>query len=31
MEGMFTHEYFMKMALKEASYAFEEDEYRWVR
>ncbi len=26
MEGMFTHEYFMKMALKEASYAFEEDE-----
>ena len=23
---MFTHEYFMKMALKEAAYAFEEDE-----
>jgi len=26
MEGMFTHEYFMKIALKEAVYAFEEDE-----
>ena len=26
MEGMFTHEYFMKMALKEATYAYEEDE-----
>lgn len=26
MEGMFTHEYFMKMALKEAMYAYEEDE-----
>ena len=26
MEGMFTHEYFMKMALKEAGYAYEEDE-----
>ncbi len=26
MEGMFTHEYFMKLALKEAGYAYEEDE-----
>ena len=26
MEGMFTHEYFMKLALKEASYAYDEDE-----
>ena len=26
MEGMFTHEYFMKMAFKEATYAYEEDE-----
>src|ERR1043165_3692151 len=26
MEGMFTHEYFMKLALKEAVYAYEEDE-----
>lgn len=26
MEGMFTHEYFMKLALKEAIYAYEEDE-----
>ena len=26
MEGIFTHEYFMKLALKEAVYAYEEDE-----
>ncbi len=26
MEDMFTHEYFMKLALKEAVYAYEEDE-----
>ncbi len=26
MEGMFTHEYFMKLALREAVYAYEEDE-----
>ena len=26
MQDMFTHEYFMKLALKEATYAYEEDE-----
>lgn len=26
MEPLFTHEYFMKLALKEAGYAYEEDE-----